>query len=50
MKNIVAKINQVHPLSDEAMNALVSAMEVRYYPKNTCIVHSGTTEDRKSVV
>ena len=44
MKNIIAKIKQVHPLSDEALNALVSEMEVKYYPKNTCIVHSGTTD------
>jgi signal-transduction protein with cAMP-binding, CBS, and nucleotidyltransferase domain len=44
MKNIIAKIKQVHPLSDEALNALISEMEVKYYPKNTCIVHSGTTD------
>ena len=44
MKNIIAKIKQVHPLSDEALNALVSEMEEKYYPKNTCIVHSGTTD------
>ena len=27
MKNIVAKINQVHPLSDEALNALVQEVK-----------------------
>ncbi len=30
MKNIIAKIKQVHPLSDEALNALICDMEVKY--------------------
>lgn len=46
MKNIITRIRQIHPVSDEAMHALLSQMEERHYPKNTCIVHSGVT-DRK---
>ena len=44
MKNIINKIRQVYPVSDEALQALQADMQVRYYPKNTYIVHSGVTD------
>lgn len=44
MKNIINKIRQVYPVSNEALQALQADMQVRYYPKNTYIVHSGVTD------
>lgn len=44
MKNIINKIRQVHPVSDEALQALQAKMQVRYYSKDTCIVQSGVTD------
>ena len=44
MKNIINKIRQVYSVSDEALQALQADMQVRYYPKNTYIVHSGVTD------
>lgn len=44
MKNIINKIKQVYPVSDEALQALQANMQVRRYPKNTYIVQSGVTD------
>lgn len=44
MKNIINKIKQVYPVSDEALQALQDNLEERYYPKDTCIVQSGVTD------
>ena len=44
MKNIISKIRQIYPVSDEALQALQANMQVRYYPKNTYIVQSGITD------
>lgn len=44
MKNIINKIRQVYPVSDESLQALQANMQVRYYPKETCIVQSGVTD------
>ena len=44
MKNIINKIKQVYPVSDEALQALQDNLEERYYPKDTCIVRSGVTD------
>ena len=41
MKNITAKIRHFHPISDEALYAMLSEMDVIHCPKNTIIVHSG---------
>ncbi|GAE85094.1 cAMP-binding proteins [Bacteroides reticulotermitis JCM 10512] len=44
MKNIISKIKQVYPVSDEALQELQANMEVRYYPKGTYLVQSGMTD------
>lgn len=44
MNHIVAKIREVYPVSDEALRALQAHMELRHYPKNTCLVQSGVTD------
>lgn len=44
MENIIHKIRQVYPVSDEALQALLANMQERHYPKNTCIVQSGVTD------
>ena len=44
MKNIINKIKQVYPVSDEALQALQDNLEERYYPKDTCVVQSGVTD------
>lgn len=44
MKNIIDKIRQIYPVSDEALRALQDNMRLRYYPKNTYIVQSGVTD------
>lgn len=44
MKNIISKIRQIYPVSDEALQALQENMQLRYYPKNTYIVQSGVTD------
>lgn len=38
MKNIINKIRQLYPVSDEALQALQANMQVKYYPKDTYIV------------
>jgi CRP-like cAMP-binding protein len=44
MNNIIQKIRQVYPVSDEALHALLSEMTEMHYPKNTCLVQSGMTD------
>ena len=44
MKNIINKIKQVYPVSDEALQALQDNLEERYYPKDTCVVQLGVTD------
>ena len=44
MKNIINKIRQLYPVSDEALQALQANMQVKYYPKDTYIVQSGITD------
>ena len=41
MENIIQKIREIYPVSDEALQA---NMELRYYPKDTYIVQSGITD------
>ena len=40
MENIIHKIREIYPVSDEALQALQANMELRYYPKDTYIVQS----------
>ena len=35
MENIIQKIREIYPVSDEALQALQANMELRYYPKDT---------------
>ena len=44
MKNIINKIRQVYPVSDEVLQALQTNLQERYYPKDTYIVQSGVTD------
>ena len=44
MENIIRKIRQIYPVSDEALQALQANMELRYYPKDTRIVQAGVTD------
>lgn len=44
MENIIRKIRQIYPVSDEALQALQANMELRYYPKDTYIVQAGVTD------
>ena len=44
MENIICKIRQIYPVSDEALQALQANMELRYYPKDTRIVQAGVTD------
>ena len=44
MENIIRKIKQIYPVSDEALQALQANMELRYYLKDTRIVQSGVTD------
>ena len=44
MENIIHKIREIYPVSDEALQALQANMELRYYPKDTYIVQSGVTD------
>ena len=44
MENIIQKIREIYPVSDEALQALQANMELRYYPKDTYIVQSGITD------
>ena len=41
MINIIRKINELHPLSEESLQALTSCMCMKVYPKNTLIVRTG---------
>lgn len=45
MKNIIDKIKQTHPVSEEALHELQQNMEERYYTKGSCIVQSGTIDN-----
>ena len=38
MNNIIHKIRQIYPVSEEALQALLMNMQVRHYPKGTYIV------------
>ena len=44
MNNIIHKIRQIYPVSEEALQALLTNMQVRYYPKGTYIVQAGVTD------
>ena len=44
MKNIINKIREVYPISDESLQALQANMQLRLYPKETYIVESGVTD------
>ena len=46
MKNIIAKIREYYPVSDDALQAMLDSMTPMRYPKNTMLVRSGIT-DRK---
>ena len=35
MNNIIHKIRQIYPVSEEALQALLMNMQVRHYPKGT---------------
>lgn len=37
MNNIIHKIRQIYPVSEEALQALLMNMQVRHYPKGTYI-------------
>lgn len=41
MNNIIHKIRQIYPVSEEALQALLMNMQVRHYPKGTYIVQAG---------
>lgn len=45
MNNIITKIREYYPVSDEALQALLNKMSLKCYPKNTTLVHSGSTDD-----
>ena len=40
MNNIIHKIRQIYPVSEEALQALLMNMQVRHYPKGTYIVQA----------
>jgi CRP-like cAMP-binding protein len=44
MKNITAKIKEMYPMSDEALEAMTSAMTPLHCRKNTILVQSGITD------
>ena len=44
MNNIIHKIRQIYPVSEEALQALLMNMQVRHYPKGTYIVQAGVTD------
>ena len=47
MKNIINKIRQLYPVSDEALQALQANMQVKYYPKDTyiCLLYTSDAAD-----
>ena len=44
MNNIIHKIRQIYPVSEEALQALLMNMQVRHYTKGTYIVQAGVTD------
>ena len=44
MKNIIKKIKEYYPVSDEALQALQQEMQLVHIPKNTMLVRSGVTD------
>lgn len=44
MENITRKIKEIYPISEKALQALISCMQLKVYPRNTIIVQSGTTD------
>ncbi|MBB4621692.1 MULTISPECIES: Crp/Fnr family transcriptional regulator [Parabacteroides] len=44
MKNITTRIKEIYPVSDEALEALLSCMREEIYPKHTIIVRSGSVD------
>lgn len=44
MINVIRKINELHPLSEEALQALTSCMCMKVYPKKTLIVRTGVID------
>lgn len=46
MKNIVTKIREYYPMSDEALQAMLDCMTPMHYPKDTVLVHSGRKDGK----
>lgn len=46
MEEIIRKIRQTYPVSDEALRALLEGMEERWCAKETCLVRSGQRDGR----
>lgn len=44
MENIIRKIQEYYPVSEEALQALTSNMRMKVFPKNTLIVKTDTVE------
>ena len=44
MENIIRKIKEYYPVSDEALQALICELRPTHYPKNRRIVESGVTD------
>lgn len=44
MENVIRKIKEYHPVSEEALQALKESMHVEIRPKHTLIVQSGTID------
>lgn len=46
MENIINKMRSYYPVSDEALEALKAGMTREVYPKDTCIVKTGKTDNK----
>lgn len=46
MENIINKMRSYYPVSDEALEALKAKMTKEVYPKDTCIVKTGKTDNK----
>lgn len=44
MENIIRKIRERYPVTDDALQVLLSSMSVKIYPKNTLLVQSGIVD------
>ena len=44
MENVIRKIREYYPVSDEALQALMACMKLEVCPKHTLIVQSGTVD------